>query len=245
MHRCLVPVDRWSGARVALVGQPRHYLLDVLRLEAGNEVRLFDGTGREVVARICFDAAEAYADILHELDSTKAGIELVLYQAIPKNRRMELIVEKGTELGVSRIVPMVTDRTIVRLDGKQAAVRRGRWLRIAESAARQCGRAQVPEIAPVEMSVAGALASGEKPDVLLVGVIHPDTEALKAVLSEVELQGVGSVGMVIGPEGDLTPGEVAAALAVGGRPVTFGPQVLRVETAALFTLSVLSHRLAW
>jgi 16S rRNA (uracil1498-N3)-methyltransferase len=250
MHRCLVPSLAWHGARVDLPSEARHYLLDVLRLACGDELKLFDGVGREVVARLVSDSAHvgdgaAYCDILREVDTVRSAVSVTLYQAIPKQRRMELIIEKGTELGVTRVVPMVTERTIVRLDPKQAGNRLSRWQRIAEAASRQCGRASVPEITSVAMSVEAALQSGPIPDLLLVGVIRPDTEPLRGVLDEAEAAGVTSVGMIIGPEGDLTPNEVDAALAVGGRPVTFGPQVLRVETASLFALSVLSHRLAW
>jgi 16S rRNA (uracil1498-N3)-methyltransferase len=230
---------------VELDAKAAHYLFDVLRLSAGDELKLFDGCGREALVRLGGVRDAGYCDVLHELDATRPPVELALYQAIPKQRRMELVVEKGTELGVTRVVPMVTSRTIVRLEGKQAATRRERWQRIAESAARQCGRTDVPEVAPVAMSLEAALQSARLPELLLVGVIQPDTEPLGGVLEAAQARGVGSVGMVIGPEGDLTPDEVAVVLAAGGCPVSFGPQVLRVETAALFALSVLSHRLVW
>ncbi len=245
MHRCLIPAECWAGVRVELNPKVRHYLLDVLRLAERDEVRAFDGVGREAVVRLVVAGEEAYGEILRELTSERQACELILYQAIPKQRRMELVVEKGTELGVTRIVPMVTERTIVRPDAKQAAMKRERWVRIAESAARQCGRASVPEITPVAMSMQEALLSVPTPDMLLVGVIQPDTEPFKELLAEAEAKGVRSIGMVVGPEGDLTPSEVAVVCVAGGRAVSFGPQVLRVETAALFALSVFSHRLVW
>ena len=239
MHRCFVPPNCWTGARLALPADELHHVRHVLRMVDGDEVIAFDGQGREGVARLC-EAGDGWAlDLLREIDAPHTRVRIVLIQAIPKGKRMEWLVEKATELGVGSIIPMVTDRTVVRLDGAQAAAKQARWSRIATSAAKQCGTRWMPEIEPVAPSLGAALAQAGPLDLLLAGVIRPDSQPLKDVL--MGHPGVNSVGVVIGPEGDLTEGEIEEALAAGALPVGFGGQVLRVETAAIFAVSVIGH----
>jgi 16S rRNA (uracil1498-N3)-methyltransferase len=239
MHRCFVPPSCWSGARLSLPADERHHVRQVLRMHVGDEVVAFDGEGREGVARLVETGEGWGLELLHECEDRHERVRIVLIQAIPKGKRMELLVEKATELGVGTIIPMVTERTVVRLDGRQVQAKQERWARIATSAAKQCGTRWMPEILPVAASLQAALAAVGPLDLLLAGIIRPDSRPLKDVI--LEHPTVRSVGVVIGPEGDLTEGEIATVLAAGATPVGFGGQVLRVETAAIFAVSVIGH----
>ena len=155
---------------------------------------------------------------------------------------MDSIVEKGTELGMARLVPVMTDRTITRLDEAKGRKRCERWARIAHSAAKQCGVCWIPEIAPVQ-SLAAALAARPEGDVLLVGDLIGEPRPMAVVVDELAADPPPSVSLLIGPEGDLTPAEMEAATTAGAIGVNMGPLVLRTDTAALFGLSVLASRL--
>ena len=239
MHRCCVPPSNWSGARLAVPDDELHHMRHVLRLVAGDEVVAFDGAGREVVARLVPAAEGWFLEVVRECEARGERVRIILIQAIPKGKRMEWLVEKATELGVGAILPMVTDRTVVRLDGRQAAAKQERWMRIATSAAKQCGTRWMPEILPIAASLDAALAAVGPLDLLVAGIIRPDAQPLREiVLAHPKAR---SVGVVIGPEGDLTEQEIEAVLAAGATPAGFGGQVLRVETAAIFAVSIIGH----
>jgi 16S rRNA (uracil1498-N3)-methyltransferase len=156
---------------------------------------------------------------------------------------MDLIVEKATELGVGAILPVTTERVVATPGRRRAAKQQDRWQRIAVSAAKQCGLNWIPEVASVS-DYAEALDRCRGSDLFLVGAITGETRPLHDVMTEARARTVGSASLVIGPEGDLTPAELHAAVAAGAVPVSFGGLVLRVETAALYGLAVLAYELA-
>jgi 16S rRNA (uracil1498-N3)-methyltransferase len=158
---------------------------------------------------------------------------------------MDLIVQKAVEIGAAEIVPIISDRTIVRLDPDEAAGKQSKWQTVAIEAAKQCGQNWLPEVGtPRSM----AQFFGERPrfDLQLIGSLQSDALHLKKILAEhVAEHGdrPASVLMLIGPEGDFTPAELNLARSHGCRPITLGPIILRVETAAIYCLSVLSYEL--
>jgi 16S rRNA (uracil1498-N3)-methyltransferase len=155
---------------------------------------------------------------------------------------MELILEKATELGASIIRPVVTARVVSRLNDGQRKERRKRWQKIVLSAARQCGTCWIPEVAPIEDFAKAMLHVGSL-DVVLMGALTVEARPLRHVLAGVRRRSPRSVGLLVGPEGDLSPSEVERAVGAGAVPVSLGPRVLRVETAALFGMSVLAYEL--
>jgi len=229
-------VDPATLARddVTIDGDLAHRLAKVLRLRPGADIALFDGSGHEATVRIDrVDDHVVHAGVIERYDGpSEPRVRLSLYQSITKGERFEWLLEKGTEIGVARFVPLIAARAVVTTKGESN--RAQRWRRIVVEAAEQCGRASVPEIGePVRFDAAIASAPG----VLLLpyeaaGDIAPSVQsALNADIDA--LFALSEVSVFIGPEGGFEPSEVAAAEAAGAAVVTMGERVLRSETAGL------------
>ena len=245
MHRCFVSPEKWAGDNVALDVAESHHLAHVLRLGVGDLVEVFDGRGRYAPARIV-SVSRVCGVGLRILEPPRVAEsvvpDLLLIQAVPKGDRMDWIVEKSVELGVAKIQPVVTERVVLRLDEKGWEKRHERWLRLAIEAARQCGASRIPEICRTA-KYESAVAEGGRRDLFVVGALGEGLMPIGAAADEAVLKGLRSAALLIGPEGDLTRQELRLAEDTGAKPVTFGRQVLRVETAALYGVSVLMS--AW
>lgn len=244
MHRFFVPQSLWKAEHLTLDMAESHHAVGVLRLEAGEKVVIFDGQGSEATAEIV--GARSNRVELRKIAQSKSeplAFQITLGQAVPKGKNMELIIEKATELGASAIVPLLSERTVVRYDEDEALSKKQKWSRVALEAAKQCGQNWLPAVhGPV--SLKAFFAGNPKFDLMLIASLQPDAQPLKRVLAEVAVRQPRSVLILVGPEGDFTPAEVNLAKAAGCRPITLGPIILRTETAALYCLSVLSHELA-
>lgn len=238
MRRLLVPPERIEGTRAVVEGDALHYLARVLRLGPGDELGVFDGAGRAWSARIEALDDDRATLALGEARTPPRAPRITLAQGLAKGDKVDLVVQKATELGAARIAPLRLERCVVRLEGEKAADRTRRWRRIAEEAARQSGRADVPvvdEPADLGAFLAAARARGERVAVLWeeetgarLGpwiAAHPDEP----------------LALVIGPEGGIAPAEVEAVRAAGGAVVGLGPRILRTETAGLAALAVALH----
>jgi len=240
MHRCYIDPADWNDSEMTLTAEERHHLSDVLRAEEGDTVAVFDGKGREATARIESHGSKTVLRVLKLESNPRPAFSLTLIQALPKGKKMDLIVEKATELGVSAIHPVITERTIVRLDDNQRKERGERWQRIALNASRQCGTSWVPDVKPVSDFTAAVKECGDF-DFVVVGSLQADTGQIHSVVDRVRDKKPRRVAAIIGPEGDLTLNELNEASSAGAVPVSFGSLVLRVETAALYVLSVLKY----
>ena len=249
MHRFYVAPKNWNPVAPALRGSEAHHARDVLRRGVGEKLVLFNGQGREITAEIIdLSGNEIHLRKLHEAETPPLRCRIVLGQAIPKGKNMELIVQKAVEIGADQIAPIVSDRTIVQVDSENAAQKQAKWQQIAIEAAKQCGQNWLPRVhAPRKLSEffdTATLNAGF--DLRLIGSLQPDAQHLKKILTEYSSEHQKrpqSVLMLIGPEGDFTPAELALARRHGCRPITLGPIILRVETAAIYCLSVLSYEL--
>ena len=158
---------------------------------------------------------------------------------------MDLIVQKAVEIGAAEIAPIISDRTIVQVDLESAAQKQAKWQQIAIEAAKQCGQNWLPQVhGPCRLG--DFFAGSATFDLRLIGSLQPDAQHLKKILADYSNEHrclPESVLMLIGPEGDFTPAELALARRNGCRPITLGPIILRVETAAIYCLSVLSYEL--
>ena len=240
MHRCLVTTEQLLADACTLGRDEARHLQSVLRVKPGERVALFDGQGRTRVAAVV--SAEKRG-LTFRADAPahacpRPPCRITLFACVSKGTRMDWTVEKATELGVSRIVPVISARTIVRLDSESGGAKAGRWLRVAEEASRQCGAAWLPEIiAPVPLETCLSLVAETSP--VFVAALAPSAKPLREPLAAYGTP-PPRAGWFVGPEGDFTPAELDALLAAGAVPVSLGRQVLRAETACLYGLCALS-----
>ncbi len=246
MHRFYIPPENWNPDALVLSESEAHHAGGVLRLKRGEKLIVFNGRGREITAEIV-DLAGDQLQLrkLHEAETPPLKCRITLGQAIPKGKNMDLIVQKAVEIGAAEIAPILSDRTVVHLDLESAAQKQAKWQQVAIEAAKQCGQNWLPQVrAPRKLSE--FFAEGVKFDLQLIGSLQSDARHLKRILADYSnehRQLPTSVLMLVGPEGDFTPAELALARSHGCRPISLGPIVLRVETAAIYCLSILSYEL--
>lgn len=225
-----------SGLRHTIEGDAANHIARVLRLEPGEWLTVFDGRGGEYAARI--EAVRKGAVIIEvQARSTpdrESSLSLTLAQGVSRGERMDWVVQKATELGVSRIIPVLTERTMVKLDARQSERKLAHWHGIAVAACEQSGRDRIPDIAV---------------PLALPELLRDTDQATRLLLSPTGTQRVndlqapeGGIVVLIGPEGGLAETEQRAALAAGFLAVRLGPRVLRTETAAVAALTLLQHR---
>lgn len=246
MHRFYMAPEEWNADALALSPTETHHCLHVLRAKRGDRVVVFNGRGMEATAEIGEPAGDRLMlRTLHRATSPRVRCAITLGQAVPKGKNMDLIVEKATELGAAAIAPLLSERTIVQCDAGEAERKQAKWHGVAIEAAKQCGQNWLPAVGRPQ-DLRQYFASGQQFDLMLIGSLQPDAQPIKAALAAAGAERSGSIKtalILIGPEGDFTPAEVGLARSHGCRPVTLGPIILRTETAAIYTLSVLSHEL--
>jgi len=244
MHRFYLPPAEFVKDLATLPAGESHHAISVLRLDAGQKVTLFDGEGHEATG-IIESAHKDTATVRPgpRTSSPALPCAITLAQAIPKGKNMELILQKAVELGASRIVPLLSERTVVRLDPAEARDKTGKWRTIVLEACKQCGQNRLPEVAE-PVSVKEFLSLQPLADLPLIASLQPDARHLKHWLAEKAAgPAITTTTIMIGPEGDFTPAETALAKSHQYLPLTLGPIILRTETAALYCLSVLGHEL--
>jgi 16S rRNA (uracil1498-N3)-methyltransferase len=246
MHRFYIPPAEWSASALALRGSEAHHCRNVLRMEPGEEITIFNGHGVEATAEITSLAAgKVELRLVAQRGTPPVGCRITLAQAIPKGKNMELIVQKAVELGAAAIAPLITERTVVHLDERGAAQKQAKWQAIAVEAAKQCGQNWLPHV-HTPRSLEAFFATALQFDLSLIGSLEPDAVHLKTVLARYSAQHNqprATVLMLVGPEGDFTPDEYARAREHGCVGISLGSITLRVETAAIYCLSVLSYEL--
>ena len=231
-RRVYLPPGSIAGERARLTGEASHYLRGVLRLRPGDEVEVFDGSGGAWRGTLGEGDQVALGP---RREAPRPGGRVWLAFALAKGEKSDLVAQKATELGVERLLPFAAERSVVALDSRRAAARVARWRRIAAEAARQCGRADVPEVdAPAPLGA----ALGEVPAGFRLLVFHA---AGGEPLAEAVARAAAGHFLVVGPEGGLAPVEVEACLAAGGRLASLGPRVLRAETAAMVAVALVQH----
>jgi 16S rRNA (uracil1498-N3)-methyltransferase len=227
---CAEPLQ--PGLQLALpAGAARH--VQVLRLQPGDTVTLFDGRGGEYEAAIeHMGRSEVRVEVReHRALECETAVQVHLAVGMPANERMDWLVEKATELGVASIQPLLMERSVLRLAGERAQKKQAHWQGVAIAACEQCGRNRVPPVHAVR-PFAEWLAMQERAGHLLS--LRAGTQAIASIA------GLREITLLSGPEGGLAPAEEAAAAARGWSPVQLGPRVLRAETAPLAAIAVLT-----
>jgi 16S rRNA (uracil1498-N3)-methyltransferase len=246
MHRFHLPPERCRGSTLTLAGDEAHHAARVLRVQPGERVTVLDGAGGEFLCEVGdLNKREVILQLLEKKVHPTPPCQITLYVAIPKGKIIESIIEKATELGVHRIVPLLTERVITRLDVESAADKGVKWQHVAVEAIKQCGAAWLPKV-ETPVTLKEVLMRGERFELALVGALEGATHHPREYLREfVTHHGARPrrVAIWIGPEGDFTREELGAIQGAGAKPITLGPLVLRVETAAIYCLSFLNYEL--
>ena len=240
MHRCLVKTEELLADAFSLGKEAARHLQTVLRVRPGDRVELFDGQGRTRAAAVL--SADKHGLSLSAAEPVREhpshACAITLFACVSKGSRMDWTVEKAVELGVFRIVPVISDRTIVRLDAEEGVAKAARWSRVAEEAARQCGATWLPTvIPPVSFKACLPIVSQAAP--VFVAALTPAARPLREALAACG-KPPPLAGWFVGPEGDFTTAELDALIRAGAIPVSLGPQVLRAETASLYGLCALN-----
>ncbi len=233
MHRFWV--DSVPGQESITISDPGqlHHLKDVLRLATNEEITVFDGRGHECLCALSqFNEKRMILTVKSRKIISLPKVKVTVACALPK-KGLDDIVDKLTQLGVSRIIPMMTERVVVRTEGRGAQVKLNRWQRLAQTAAEQSQRGDVPEVQPIT-EFKEIIEHSEGYDLKLIPNLGGDRKNLNEIVTNTSF---GSILVLIGPEGDFTPDEVDTAIKVGFIPVSLGSLVLRVDTAAVAVAS--------
>ena len=246
MHRFFVPVEATQGSEITLPDHEAHHAVNVLRLKDHERVVVLNGAGEELLCETLEVSRRAVR--LHLLQRNAAKplpTRVSLLQAVPKAKAMDFIVQKATELGAARVVPLLSERTVGHWEDDTAAHKATKWRTTAIEAAKQCGTPWLPAIES-PLSVAQYLARHERFDLALIASLQPGAVHPRARFQSYDAehhQQPRSVCIWVGPEGDFTPAEINTIRGAGALPITLGPLVLRSETAAIYCLSILSYEL--
>jgi 16S rRNA (uracil1498-N3)-methyltransferase len=242
LHRFYTAPEDWDERRPTLDEAESRHAMNVLRLREGDLISVFNGGGTEIHARITtLNKRQTLLEPERVITKPPVPARLILAQAIPKGKNLDLVLQKATELGAADIFPLITERTVARPDAAEAAGKQEKWQRIAIEACKQCGQNYLPKVhAPMSLSLfLQGLPATELP---LIAALDDTARPLHDVLASMPQRPVSAL-ILIGPEGDFTPAEGLAAKATGCLPVSLGPIILRTETAAVYALSVLGHEL--
>ena len=212
-----------------------HHLRDVLRIKPSEKVVVFDNSGNEYIVLVVeVGPLSAKLELIERKIHDDSGIKITVACAIPKHARMDDIIDKLTQLGVECIIPLETERVIVKLNKQKKLERLARWKNIALSAAKQSQRNKLPVVKPI-CGLKDAILNADDFDLKLIPTLEDNRKTLKVIFANAVK--INRVMVLIGPEGDFTPSEVALAKDSGFLPTSLGKQVLRVDTAAIAVVS--------
>ena len=248
MHRFYLTPDKLSANPLELKDQEFHHLTHVLRAKVGSHLTIFDGAGTECHCSVAeLSPEKARLNVIQRARTPALPYAITLAQALPKGAAMDMIVEKATELGARVIQPLSSERSVTKLALEESDKRHARWQQISIEAAKQCGNNWLPDIAPLQ-SAGEFLRQPLKYDLKLIGSLQPGAQSLRQIVQTnapaLQHSSTPSALLLIGPEGDFTPAELSAALSAGCLPLSLGPLILRSETAAIASLTLLAYELA-
>ncbi|MCF8720806.1 16S rRNA (uracil(1498)-N(3))-methyltransferase [Nitrospina gracilis] len=242
MHRFFVPPEQIDEKRVTVRGSDVNHIRNVLRLKVGDRICVLDGFGKQWQVRLTrLDAKEVEGEVVTEVGmDTESPVKIIMGQALIKGNRFDHLVRKAVELGVHRIVPLETQRCVAKVKKHEAGKKLERWQRIAEEAAKQCGRSQIPQVGP---DIHGLKAFCDQVGASDLKLLFWEDEA-RTRLRDIEPPGnkVETLAFVAGPEGGWDPQEVEFLKESGFQTVGLGPRTLRADAVSLVILSLLQHR---
>ncbi len=240
MPRFFVPTENFNEGSVSIIGNDAYHIARALRMAVGDEITVLDFGGREHTCRLTKirdDVCECEILEIKE-GSTESPVEITLYMGYPKGDKLETVIQKAVELGAAKIVPFESSRCVKRPNADKIEKQIQRLSRIAEEAAKQCGRSRLPEVS-LPLSYNDALSRAAEAELPLFCYEGDGTRSLKAVLEE--KLSAKTVSVVVGCEGGFSKDEAERAVSSGLIPVNLGPRILRCETAPSYVLSAISY----
>ncbi len=238
MSKFFIEENQISENSITITGGDVAHIVKVLRMKEGDKLLLCDGKGYDYTAEIVtLSSSQVLTKMLEKSPcKNEPKTKITLFQGLPKQGKMEWIIEKCTEIGVSDIVPIKTERSVVRLDDERSDKKLSRWQKTAQEAAKQCGRGVVPKVhAPISLK---DLKKDNLPDFLLVPYEEEKSVSVKEAIQNMNAE---SAGIFIGPEGGFEAFEIDFLKELGAKSVTLGPRILRTETAGMVALSLLLY----
>lgn len=245
MPKFFVTENQVNDNEIILVGEDVNHIANVLRKQKGDVVNICNITTSENF--LCqledFYDSEIKCKILEKISSeTEPEAEITIFQGIPKAEKMELIIQKCTELGAKEFVPVEMERCVVKLDNKSAIKKVERWQKISETAAKQSGRDIIPKVENV-INLKKLLNLIEKYDIVLLAYENEEEYTLKQAINEVKENKKQKIGIIIGPEGGIDVKEVEQLKEAGAKVITLGKRILRTETVGIAMTSILLYEL--
>ncbi|MBV4419968.1 16S rRNA (uracil(1498)-N(3))-methyltransferase [Clostridium tyrobutyricum] len=241
MHKFFVSKENIMENTAYILGEDVKHIYKVLRLKPGDKVSINDCCGEEFLGLIkTIDREQVQVEILEKLDlDNESNIDVYLFQGFPKSSKMDLIVQKATELGVKEITPIFTDRVVVK--NKQGELKKAdRWNRIVKEACKQCKRSVIPKVNnPMEFKDIQQLLKNI--DLIVVPYENEQSIGIKNLAQNMDKNKIKSIGIIIGPEGGFAEEEISTLKDVGANIVTLGPRILRTETAGLVCTSLIMY----
>lgn len=241
MHKFFVSAEQVRYPNIHINGEDVDHIVKVLRLKNGDKIQICDGNGKEYICEIIkCDKKEVACKIIESFDNeTEAPINITLYQGLPKSQKMDLIVQKCVEIGVVRIVPVITKRVVVKVEGKDLKNKIERWQRIAYEAAKQSNRGIVPAVSNI-MDFEDAIEEMKQKDLVVVPYEREKERSIKDIRDRKDIK---NIAIFIGPEGGFEEEEIENCLDIGAIPITLGPRILRTETAGFVTSALILYEL--
>jgi 16S rRNA (uracil1498-N3)-methyltransferase len=242
MHRFFVDDGNIDENNILIEGEDVNHISKVLRLRTGEKISVSNGRGKEFICTLSeINKKQVICKINEEFQNqTEAPISITLFQGLPKAQKMDLIIQKCVEIGIYKIQPVITERVVIKVEGKDLSNKIERWRRIAEEAAKQSKRGIIPEIAE-PISFSEAIEMLKDMNLSVVPYEKEDARGLKEVLK----QGLNAktIGILIGPEGGFDEGEIERCLNLNVKPVTLGPRILRTETAGFVASTIILYEI--
>lgn len=245
MSRFFIKEADINSNLIKIAGEDFNHIKNVLRLKCGNNIILNDCNGNDYLVEIDkFEENFVFTKVINSKKNvTEAQIDVTLYQGLPKSDKMDLIIQKSIELGVKKIVPVITERTIVKVEDKKSTENKvKRWQRISLEAAKQCNRGCIPQIVyPISYKM--ALEQAKETDLSFIPYEKENSNNLRTYIEKAKAGNIKKISIIIGPEGGFSENEIEAAILEGINSVTLGPRILRTETAGIAILSILMYEL--